>query len=94
MIKKIIRLKFHIPHFLIDEISSKIYYVNHLIEKTQFHSDNVLNIFFKEKISKKKFTQIENNINKLAKKLILKPKEPQKNILYSRKKINIQIQLI
>ena len=86
MIKKIIRLKFHIPQFLIDEISSKIFYVNHLIEKTQFHSDNVLNIFFKEKISKKKFIQIENNINKLIKKLILKPKEPQKNILYSRKK--------
>ena len=69
-----------------DEISSKIFYVSHLIEKTQFHSDNVLNIFFKEKISKKKFIQIENNINKLVKKLILKPKEPQKNILYSRKK--------
>ena len=86
MIKKIIRLKFHIPQFLIDEISSKIFYVNHLIEKTQFHSDNVLNIFFKENISKKKFIQIENNINKLIKKLILKPKEPQKNILYSRKK--------
>jgi len=86
MIKKIIRLKFHIPYFLIDEISSKIFYVNHLIEKTQFHSDNVLNIFFKEKISKKKLIQIENNIIKLVKKLILKPKEPQKNILYSRKK--------
>ena len=28
MIKKIIRLKFHIPQFLIDEISSKIFYVN------------------------------------------------------------------
>ena len=94
MIKKIIRLKFHIPQFLIDEISSKIFYVNHLIEKTQFHSDNVLNIFFKENISKKKFIQIENNINKLAKKLILKPKSLRKIFYIVEKKINIQIQLI
>ena len=65
MIKKIIRLKFHIPQFLIDEISSKIFYVHHQIEKTQFHSDNVLNIFFKEKISKKKLAEIIYSENAL-----------------------------
>ena len=86
MIKKIIRFKFHIPKFLIEEISSKIFYVNHLIENAKFYSHKNLTIVFKENISEKKFNQIENNINKLVKKLILKPKEPHKDILYNRKK--------
>ena len=86
MKNKKIKFNFIIPKHIESEIIAKIYYVNFLIKKTEFNSSNAITIYFEKDITISKFTQIKKNITKLIKKLILKPLDPQKNILYDKKK--------